>query len=158
MLKQIGAALLLFPCVLLADSGISTSDDGQLYIDDGNYFCEIYPAYIFKEVKSRKGFPVGYFPKAMLNVTTNGKNKDIGVDLYPNMPMDVRPSGSWGYFSATLRANSQSNTEVSYQAIRDNNNFSYLIGTKNTGIIAAISSSDAFSPVNAVLGRCNRMN
>jgi hypothetical protein len=158
MLKQLAAALLLFPCVLLADSGVYTDDDGKLDIDDGNYFCDMYPAYIFKDSKNLKDFPSGSFPQAMLNISTEGGSKYIGVDLHPGMPMDARPSGSWGFFSANLATGSRNNTEATYQSIQDNNNFAYLFGTKNAGVVAALSSSDAFSPVNVVLGRCNRMN
>ncbi|MBC8947082.1 MULTISPECIES: hypothetical protein [Xenorhabdus] len=158
MLKPIAIALLLFPCALLADSGIYTDDAGKLDIYDGNYFCEMYPAHIFNDPKNLRNFPSGYFPKVMMNISTDGNSKYIGVDLYPAMPMGARPSGSWGYFSASLGTGSRSKTEVSYRAIRDNSNFTYLIGTQNAGIIAALSSSDAFSPVNAVLGRCNRIN
>ncbi|WP_338805115.1 hypothetical protein WDV76_08810 [Xenorhabdus griffiniae] len=158
MLKQLTAVLLLFPCALLADSGVYIGDDGKLDIRDGNYFCDLYPTHIFNDSKNLRNFPSGYYPKVMLNVSTDGSSKSIGVDLHPSMPMDARPSGSWGYFSASLSAESYNNYEVTYKSIRDNNNFTYLIGTKNAGVIVAISSSDAFSPVNAVLGRCNQIN
>ncbi|PHM63955.1 hypothetical protein Xsto_03485 [Xenorhabdus stockiae] len=157
MFKKIAAALLLFPCTLLADSGVYTGEDGKLAIRDGNYFCDMYPAYIFKDAQNLKGFPSGYFPKAMMNVSTDKDGKYIGVDLHPGMAFDARPSGSWGYMSTSLGTGSRSPSEVTYHVARDDSNFAYVIGTEKAGVIAALSSSNAFSPVNAVLGRCNRM-
>ncbi|PHM30028.1 hypothetical protein [Xenorhabdus innexi] len=158
MFKKIAAAFLLFPCALLADSGVYTGEDGKLAIRDGNYFCQMYPAHLFNDPRNLNGFPSGYYPQVVMSVSTDKDGKYLSVDLHPGMAFDVRPSGSWGYVSAALGTGSSSASEVTYHVASDNNNFAYVIGTKNAGVIAALSSTDAFSPVNAVLGQCNRIN
>ncbi|PHM48898.1 hypothetical protein [Xenorhabdus sp. KK7.4] len=157
MLKKIAVALLLFPGYLLADTGVYTTADGKLDIRDGNYSCYLYPAYIFREPKNHKEFPPGYFPKVMMKVRAEGNGKYIGVSLYPNMPPRVKPKGAWGYFGAKVGLGSRDNKEVIYDSVKDNINFSYLVGTKQSGVVATLSSNDPFSPVNAVLGRCKRV-
>ncbi|PHM33432.1 hypothetical protein [Xenorhabdus innexi] len=158
MLKKIATVLLLFPSYLLADSGVYSIEDGKLDIRDGSYLCYLYPAYIFREAKIPKEFPRGYFPKIMMKVRADGNGKYLGVSLYPNMPSGAKPEGSWGYFGVNMALDSRNNKEVIYDSVKDNINFSYLVGTKQSGVVATLSSNDPFSPVNAVLGRCKRVS
>ncbi|MEQ1964322.1 hypothetical protein ABLB69_14375 [Xenorhabdus khoisanae] len=156
MLKRIACiAILLTSMSAIADNGVYTGDDGKLDIRNGNYFCGIYPREILDNFKE---FPSGYFPKAMLRIESDKEGKYIVSDLHPDMMLGARPSPSWGSFGATVKLESGNDKSVKYKEYVNDSNYAFLIGGEKLGIMAILSTDDAFSPVNAVLGKCERMN
>ncbi|WP_258086942.1 hypothetical protein [Xenorhabdus bovienii] len=156
MLKKIACIATLFASMgAIADNGVYVSDNGKLDIRNGSYFCGIYPSGVLSNFKE---FPPGHFPRAMLRIEHDEEGKYLVTDLHPNIPMSAKPSPSWGSFGATVKLESSSNNSVKYKEYVNDSNYAFLIGSEKLGMMAILSTDDAFSPINAVLGKCEKMN
>ncbi|KER03390.1 MULTISPECIES: hypothetical protein [Photorhabdus] len=155
MLKKIAVALLFFPCALLANNGMYRDDNNDIDASDGVYFCKIYPSDMLDKFD---GFPSGSLHKAMFSIESTKEGKYITAHLYPDMAFDIGPNVPGTQFAAELKLYKKNKANTTYTGFLNSNNYAFYIASEKYGLAVRLKSDQAFTAMDVVLGKCERMN